>query len=287
MNFLEVNSLNRDQSTDLVNLQQALKKQFQSTPALYWHILKKPRPLPCNLLGYAGKELIAFASRFLFHQGTTELSILIHPQFQNEFIAKQLFYGLLKYIPNDYKDYISLATPHQQKPLIQPDNPLWAKGHSSIRLQWFGPAKKPQAMANFQLEKAKLEHFSQFKTLCKVAFPYGTDMVPEIYNELITGSGTQLTLLKHQEQIIGSIQVNQENKYYRISDIAVLPEFRGQGLGNYLLKSILHQLITRQKPIVLDVEDDNELALKWYLGLGMKKINTCDFWRIPFAEFSK
>lgn len=287
MNFLEVNSLNRDQSADLIKLQQALTKQYQSSPTVYWHILKKPRPLPCNLLGYAGKELIAFASRFLFHQGTTELSLLIHPQFQNEFVAKQLFYSLLKYIPKDYKEFISLCTPHHQQPLIQANNPLWTKEHSSIRLQWFGPAKKPQNIADYQLEKAKHEHFTQFKNLCKVAFPQGTDMVPEIFNELITGSGTQLTLLKSQEQIIGSIQVNQENKYYRISDIAVLPEFRGQGLGNYLLKSILHQLVQRQKPIVLDVEDNNELPLKWYLGLGMKKINTCDFWRIPFSEFVK
>lgn len=287
MNFLEVNSLNREQSADLINLQQALKKQYQSTPSVYWHILKKPRPMPCNLLGYNGKELIAFASRFLFHQGTTEISLLIHPQLQNEFMAKQLFYGLLKYIPKDYKEFITLCTPHQQRPLIQANNSLWTKEYSSIRLQWFGPAKKPSVMVDYSLEKAKLEHFQEFKNLCKVAFPHGTDMVPEIYNELLTGSATQLTLLKHHEQIIGSIQVNQENKYYRISDIAVLPEFRGKGLGNYLLKSILHQLVQRQKPIVLDVEDNNEVALKWYLGLGMKKINTCDFWRLPFAEFVK
>ena len=287
MNFLEVNSLNREQATSLLDLQQAIKKQYHSHPLVYWHILKKDRPMPCNLLAFAGKELIAFGSRFLFHEGTTELSILLHPRFQNEFLAKQLFQGLLKYIPNNYKQFITLATPHQQRPIIHPDNPNWTLEHSSIRLQWFGPAKKPVPLQDYILEKAKPEHFKAFQSLCKTAFPHGTEMIPEIFQELISGSSTQLSLLRHQDKIIGSIQVNQENKYYRISDIAVLPEYRRQGLGNFLLKSILHQLVQRQKPIILDVENNNEAALNWYLGLGMKKINTCDFWRLPFAEFSK
>jgi ribosomal protein S18 acetylase RimI-like enzyme len=285
MNFLELKSLNREQSTHLLELQQAIHKQYQASPLIYWHILKKDRPYACNILAYAGKELIGFASRYLFHQGTTELSLMVHPKFENEFFIKQLCFALIKYIPYGYKNFIVVSTPHQIKPLFKP-NADWEFTHCSYRLQWQGPAKKPNPIPNIGLQKAKITDFDGFKYLSDVGFPNGTDMTPEIFESIIEGSQAQLWLLKQDQQVIGSIQINQENKYYRISDITVLPDFRGQGHANYMLKSILHLLQQRQKTIVLDVEDTNPIALNWYLRLGMKKINTSDFWRLPFKEFN-
>ena len=283
MSFLELSSLNRDQSNQLLDLQQAVHKRAHSSPLIYWHILKKPRPFPCNILAYHGKELIGFASRFLFHEGTCELSILIRPNFQTEFFAKQLLYALMKYIPNDYKEFVVMHTAHQQRPMIKPEG-SWVYLYSSHRLQWTGPAKKPLLRPGFEFNKASPADFPGFKTISEIGFPQGTSMTEEIFNSIIESAGTQLWLLYHEQKVIGSIQVNQENKCYRISDITVLPEYRRQGLGNFMLISIVHQLQLRQKQIVLDVESNNETALAWYIGLGMKKINTSDFWRIPFSE---
>jgi ribosomal protein S18 acetylase RimI-like enzyme len=285
MNFLEIKSLNRVQSTHLLELQQTIHKHYHTSPLIYWHILKKDRPYPCNILCYAGNELIGFATRYLFHEGTTEISLIIHPKFENEFFIKQLCFALLKYIPFGYKEFIVISTGHGIKPLFKP-HANWELIHCSYRLQWQGHAKKPNPLDNTLLQKAKSTDFDGFKHLSNVGFPNGTEMTPEIFESIIEGAQAQLWLLKQDHQVVGSIQINQENKYYRISDITILPDFRGKGFANYMLKSILNQLQQRQKPIILDVEDTNPIALNWYLRLGMKKINTSDFWRLPFKEFN-
>lgn len=286
MTFLELTHLNRDQATHLLTLQKSIQKQFHSSPVVYWHIHKKIRPSPCNILAYAGKELIGFCSRFLFHSGECEISLLIHPRFQTEFFTKQLSYAVIKYIPPEHKSFIVISTPHGEKPIIN-SNAAWQYLHSSIRLQWQGPAKKPDPYPEFSLGKALHQDFNGFKYLSEQGFPNGTDMTSEIFSHIVDDHTTQLWLLKKDSQVIGSIQINQENKLYRISDITILPEYRKQGLGHFLLKSIIHQLFQRQKTIVLDVESTNQIALDWYLKLGMKKINIADFWKLPFAEFIK
>lgn len=286
MAFLELTHLNREQTTHLLSLQKIIQKQFQTSPVLYWHILKKIRPTPCNILAYSGRELIGFCSRYLFHSGECEISLLVHPKFQTEFFIKQLIFSVIKYIPGEHKNDIVLSTPHKTKPSIKPDAD-WKYLHSSIRLQWQGPIKKPDIIPGYILDKAIKSDYDGFKYLSEKGFPDGTDMSPEIFSHIVDDHTTQLWLLKQDNRVIGSIQINQENKLYRISDITVLPDYRKQGLGHYLLKSIIHILHQRQKTMILDVESTNEIALNWYLNLGMKKINTADFWKLSFSEFIK
>lgn len=284
MTILQLSHINRDQTTQLLQLQEALKKRWQYSPVVYWHIIKKVRPLPCNLLAYAGKELIAFCSRYLFHLDSCELSLMIHPKYDNEFLTRQLVMQIVTFIPPEHKKWITISTPHNMKPCFKPEA-AWEYLYSSHRLQWQGPVKKPETPNQYQFAKAKPEDFSEFQHLTRIGFPQGTEMIPEIFTHIIQDPATQLWLLKHAHKVIGSIQVNQENKYYRISDITILPEYRQQGLGNFLLKTIVYQLHQRQKIMVLDVENNNPIALNWYLGLGMKQINCADFWRLAYEEF--
>ena len=283
MNYLELTHLNREQSTHLSELQNAVHKHYQSAPNIYWHIIKKIRPMPWNILVYAGRELIGFCSRFLFQMGATEISLIVHPKFQTEFFIRPLIQQIQKFIPPEHKHMLVIPTPHQQKPLICPDA-HWEFLYSSYRLQWQGPAKKPDPIPGFVFVKAETGDFSGFKRLTEIGFPHGTDMNEGIFKHIIENNTTQLWLLKKDDQIVGSIQINQENKVYRISDITVLPEYRKQGLGHFLLKSIIHMLHQRQKTIILDVESNNPIALNWYLSLNMKKLNISDFWRLSFQE---
>jgi len=284
MTILELNHLNRDQTTQLLNLQQVVQKRFGASPVIYWHIIKQQRPMPCNLLAYAGGKLVAFCTRFLFHLDSCELSLIVDPKFDNEFLIRQLITQVNQFIPPEHRNNIVISTPHACKPIYKP-NANWTFLHSSYRLQWQGPVKKPNPPPGFTLNKALVEDFQGFKNLTDIGFPHGTDMIPEIYQHILQTPGTQLWLLKKDHEVIGSIQINQENKYFRISDITVLPDYRQQGLGNFLLKSMVYTLHQRQKLMVLDVESNNPVALQWYLNLGMKKINCADFWQLPYNDF--
>lgn len=281
--MLELTQLNKAQFQNLLDLQKQIKQKLRYTAPLYIHIIRAERPYPCNILAYQGRELIGFSSRFLFHEQEVELSLIMHPKFKSAFLAKKLLMPLLKYIPQEYKKFVVIATPHGQKPDFHPEK-NWELVFSSHRLQWMGAAPKPKALEHVEMIKAQAQHFEIFQKIIHACFPNGTQMVPEIYQHLMASTQVQIYLLKKNEDILGAIQINHENKVYRISDVSILPEYRKQGYAQYLLSETIHQLSLKQKDIILDVESRNEFVLAWYLRMGMKEINICDYWRIPFTE---
>ena len=56
-----------------------------------------------------------------------------------------------------------------------------------------------------------------------------------------------------------------------IVDIAVLPEYRGAGIGSVLMSEILNESRQTGKPVRLHVEIFNP-ALAWYERLGFRTI---------------
>ena len=57
----------------------------------------------------------------------------------------------------------------------------------------------------------------------------------------------------------------------RLIDIALLPEYRDQGIGTRLLTDILHEANEVRKPVRLHVKKQNR-ALTWYQRLGFVEI---------------
>jgi ribosomal protein S18 acetylase RimI-like enzyme len=227
--------------------------------------------------------LVGFASRFLFHPGSVELSLMIHPKLRNELMAKKLLLPLLKYIPSTYKQSIVIATAHQQKPDIYPEK-NWEYLYSSYRLKWQGIAKKPHPNPELEIIKAQMSDFKDFQNIIYTCFPESTELGEDIYEKLINNSMVTIYFLKKADEFIGAIQINQENKWYRISDVAILPSYQQHGYGHYLLMNIIHQLHSRQKQICLDVENTNTFVLNWYQRLGMVPLNISDYWKIAFTE---
>ena len=281
--MLEINHLNKQQFKDLLALQAAIKKKYNYTAPIYTHIIRKERPYDCNILLYHGKELIAFASRFLFHEDQVEFALIMHPQHKSDFMAKKLLQSLIKYIPPNYKKTIVISTPHNQRPDIKPDA-NWEYLYSSHRLHWLSVTPKPEPIADLAITKATSEHFNIFKNIIRTCFPRSTELTADIYQLLMENTQVQIYLLKKQDEFVGAIQINHENKSFRISDVAILPEHREQGYAKYMLTSTLHNLQAKQQKILLDVESSNIFVREWYQRLGMVETNISDFWQIPFQN---
>lgn len=281
--MIEVTHLNKEQYQQLLDLQAEVKKKDRFNAPLYTHIIREERPSPCNILFYQGRDLVGFSSRFLFHPGNVELSLIIHPQFRNDFMAKKLLLPLLKYIPSTYKQSAVIATPHQQKPSIYPEK-NWEYLYSSYRLKWQGIARKPNPKPELEIIKARISDFKNFQNIVYNCFPESTELGEDIYEKLMNNSMVNIYLLKKADEVIGAIQINQENKWYRISDVAILPQYQQNGYGHYLLMHIIHQLHSRQKQICLDVENTNTFVLNWYQRLGMQTLNISDYWKLSFTE---
>jgi ribosomal protein S18 acetylase RimI-like enzyme len=70
---------------------------------------------------------------------------------------------------------------------------------------------------------------------------------------------------------IGRLYVDRQLDQILIVDIAVLPEYRGAGIGTVLMSEILNESRQTGKPVRLHVELFNP-AMRWYERLGFREI---------------
>ena len=72
-------------------------------------------------------------------------------------------------------------------------------------------------------------------------------------------------------EMLGRLYVSRDPAELRIVDIALLPEYRGLGVGTELLRDLLCEAGQDGKPVTIHVERFNP-ALGWYRRLGFKPV---------------
>ena len=91
------------------------------------------------------------------------------------------------------------------------------------------------------------------------------------YMEQFKGAAFDLLVLNGQP--IGRLYLDQRVDELRIIDIALLPDYRNQGLGSRLMKGILAEAEAAGLPVRIHVEHYN--PARWlYQRLGFKEIET-------------
>jgi len=71
---------------------------------------------------------------------------------------------------------------------------------------------------------------------------------------------------------VGRLYVNRPGEEIFIIDIALLPEYRGQGIGSRLMTGIFDEASRTNLPVLLTVAIDNTAAFDWYETLGFEKV---------------
>ncbi|MBC8001052.1 MAG: GNAT family N-acetyltransferase [Opitutaceae bacterium] len=84
--------------------------------------------------------------------------------------------------------------------------------------------------------------------------------------------GADLQIIRVDGAPAGRLYVHRRAGEIRIMDIALLPAFRGQGIGTGLMKGILAEGAHLEKPVTIHVEGFNP-ALQWYERLGFRKVS--------------
>lgn len=78
-------------------------------------------------------------------------------------------------------------------------------------------------------------------------------------------------LILLDDQPVGRFYVDRRADEIRIIDIALLPEYRGQGIGGRLLRELLAEAATAGQPLRIHVERYNP-ALRLYQRLGFRSV---------------
>lgn len=78
-----------------------------------------------------------------------------------------------------------------------------------------------------------------------------------------------------ENKILGFAEFKSHLKYIFLNYIAVSSEDRAKGIGSELLASSLNSIIKpNHEELLLDVYEDNVIAMKWYNRLGFEKVFT-------------
>jgi len=87
------------------------------------------------------------------------------------------------------------------------------------------------------------------------------------YHEHYADAAYQLVLLR--DRPIGRLYVHRGTDQMLVIDIALLPEYRGAGIGGQLMKELLLEAAADRKPVRIHVEWENP-ALRLYKRLGFQ-----------------
>ncbi len=77
-------------------------------------------------------------------------------------------------------------------------------------------------------------------------------------------------VIKLKEIAVGRLIVDRVESEIRLVDIALLPEFRGQGIGGQLIGDLILEAENKQLPLTLTVEKTNSGAFRLYQKLGFE-----------------
>jgi ribosomal protein S18 acetylase RimI-like enzyme len=76
------------------------------------------------------------------------------------------------------------------------------------------------------------------------------------------------SLILHAENPVGRMIVDRTADYLLLVDIALLTEYRGNGIGAFLIRQLQEEAAEANKPLLLEVEKANIKAKKLYESLG-------------------
>lgn len=83
----------------------------------------------------------------------------------------------------------------------------------------------------------------------------------------------QFDVIEQNGKPIGRLYVDRREDEIRIIDIALLSQYRGQGIGTHYMRKILAEAREEQLPVRIHVEANNP-AMGLYKRLGFRQIDT-------------
>ena len=79
-------------------------------------------------------------------------------------------------------------------------------------------------------------------------------------------------IIQQQGQDIGRLYVDRRPAEIRIIDIALMPEYRGQGIGSGIMQALLDEAAGSGRSVTIHVEHNNP-ALSLYQRLGFRHVS--------------
>lgn len=270
--------------TELADIELLLnecKQHDGNSIPIYKHLIDKRHPLACNVLYYKDKHLVGYLRTFFFYVDACEVALMVAPAYRRQGIASQMLREIVPVVQAENITSLIFSTP----PHLHDDWLTKLKFHyrgSEYQMQY-----DPEKEITVHPKPATIRFATEadIPKLCVIddaCFPNKKADPDSLFQNLLRTSNCDLFVLTQAGEVVGKAHLFTESDRVRLTDIGVLPNVRGQGFGSSLIRHCVnHALVRNKTKIVLDVETNNEGALKLYNGLGFNVTNAHDYWVSP------
>lgn len=236
---------------------------------LNWETLKN-RKEKQDFFHYENERLVGFLGVYKFGN-EYEICGMVHPDYRRKGIFTSLLNEAKEVIPSE--EVILMNAPAQSKSAkawLETNNCHYS--FSEHQMQW----KKRELEIDHpevQLRPASEEDIPFLVLVDQMSFG-----IAEPPNEL--SEDKQAYVIEVQNEAIGKILLERSVEQSWIYGFAILPQYQGKGYGRAALTKIVLTESQSNPNIFLDVETENNNALKLYEECGFVSFHTQDYYRL-------
>lgn len=280
--------LSDNQINALDELVAIASKVDKGSPAIYKHLLILQRDVPSNFLYYTPAidskpaQLIGFLSLYFFYENKAEVSLLVHPDYRRQNIAKMLLEAANRLCKiKNIKTLIFSTPPTSYPPLL---GIMGAKlEHREYYLALECDNFKPLLTTKLCVRHAKQQDMDTLCTIDSLCFAEeiieNIDEMRDRFLILLAEKSYHVLVAEKDGIVVGKVHLRFDEDEAFLSDLAIIPAQQHQGFGKELIMHAINYVISQNiKRIELEVETENEKALKLYLSCDFKIIDTVDFY---------
>jgi ribosomal protein S18 acetylase RimI-like enzyme len=280
------NQMNEQQLDELKQLAEQCKQQEGSTPNLYTYILSQQRAFPASFLYYKQQALVGFISAYFFYDDAVELSLLVHPLYRKQGIAKQLLQSILPLVQLHHYARLIFSAPTNLNHSVFLSYG-YAYSHSEYYMERSDLTPILDSSRNLTFTKATIKDIDTLCALDDLCFPEQHGDLLKRFEHILDNRKYELFVAYLHNTPIGKAHIRWESKGATLSDIAITPQQQGKGYGTALIAHCINQALSEGKPAInLDVETHNKRALDLYTRLGFTVHNACDYWTINQGQLA-
>ncbi|MTB64671.1 GNAT family N-acetyltransferase [Streptococcus sp. zg-86] len=232
--------------------------------------------MPCIFLAYEEETLLGCLYVYADEIEDVSVSLFVLPSARNQGIARALEAAFIQVA----KEYQLSGISYETERIFIEKNP-WLLSHFNLVEEddaelWLRRERKPYDLESRDDCKVVLAEKEMIGAIAKVqaeAFQKSIDNSEQYAHASLEGDDTLLYVLMKDKEVLASVTIDTTSDYNHIFGLGVAPVHQGQGLGSYLMKEVICQLLSRNdKAFQIVVEKENIVAATLYRKLGFTDV---------------
>ena len=227
--------------------------------------------MPAFFMAYEGKELVGLLTVYADDE-KAEICLLVAPEWRRQGIARKLFETFIRETADFALEEICLVT---ERRFLEANPTLlehWNGKLEDYSEYWLGRDRTPfdlEHREDLLVTKAGQEHVETIARFQAQTFDNPIEQSRRYAQKAVEDEESLLYLVVKAGKVLASCTVDHSSDSNYLFGLAVAEGYRGQGIGTYLVKSLINDRILQDtRPFQIVVEADNPQARRLYERLG-------------------